>query len=211
MGPLESSLPACAGVGAATLQVLGFALIALAIGRGRARPNRYSWLIWSLVATLAAASSWQAGATWPLAGAVMNALGCVLVLGLALRHGCRARNHTDTGCLLVAIGGVALWLIADDPILGLLLFLVADASGAVPTMRSVLLDPGREDVAGWAILAAAGAASVLSVEWEHWVWSWSGFGHWGAAVYVAAVNGSITASIVLRRQVQRLTARPAPT
>ena len=79
MDRLESSLVVVAGLAAAALQALGFLLIAMAMLRGEARPNRYSWLIWSVVATLAAASSWQAGATWPLAGAAMNALGCVLI------------------------------------------------------------------------------------------------------------------------------------
>ena len=55
---------------AAALQTLGFALMAVAILRGTVHPNQFSWLIWSVVASLAAASSWQTGATGPLAGAV---------------------------------------------------------------------------------------------------------------------------------------------
>ena len=112
-----------AGLAAAALQALGFLLIAMAMLRGEARPNCYSWLIWSVVAKLAAASSWQAGATWPLAGAAMNALGCVLILALALRHGASGRNPVDTTCLAIAGSGLALWLLTDEPVAGLVLFL----------------------------------------------------------------------------------------
>ena len=204
MDRLELSLVVLAGLAAAALQALGFLLIASAVLRGAARPNRCSWLIWSVVAALAAASSWQAGATWPLAGAVMNALGCMLILALALRHGASGRNPVDTTCLAIAGSGLALWLLTDEPVAGLVLFLGADASGAVPTIRNVLVDPARENVSGWAILALAGAAAVLSVELSQWVWSWTGFGHWGGAVYVAVVNLVVVASIVLVRLARRL-------
>lgn len=206
MDQLGPSLSMFAGVAAAALQALGFVLIAVAVMRGRVRPNRYSWLIWSVVAALAAASSWQAGATWPLAGAAMNALGCLAILMLTLRRGHHARNHTDTTCLTVAATGVALWLLTDEPVVGLLFFLLADASGAVPTIRGVAVDPFAESVAGWAILALAGAAAVLSVEAPQWVWSWEGFGHWGGAVYVALVNLVIVSSIGLTRLGHRLAA-----
>ena len=204
MDRLELSLVVLAGLAAAALQALGFLLIASAVLRGAARPNRYSWLIWSVVAALAAASSWQAGATWPLAGAAMNALGCVLILTLALRHGAGGRNPVDTTCLAIAGSGLALWLLTDEPVAGLVLFLGADASGAVPTIRNVLVDPARESVIGWAILALAGAAAVLSVESSQWVWSWTGFGHWGGAVYVAVVNLVVASSIVLVRLARRV-------
>ena len=75
----------------------------------------------------------------------------------------------------------------------------ADACGAIPTIRNVLVDPARESVAGWVILALAGVAAVCSVEPQQWVWSWIGFGHWGGAVYVAIVNIAVSTSILLVR------------
>lgn len=206
MDQLGPSLSMFAGIAAAGLQASGFVMMAVAVLRGRIRPARYSWFIWSVVATLAAASSWQAGATWPLAGAAMNALGCIAILVLALQRGCHAPNHTDTVCLAVAATGVALWLLTDQPVVGLLCFLLADASGAVPTVRGVALDPFAECVAGWAILALAGLAAVLSVETSQWVWSWDGFGHWGGAVYVALVNLVIVTGIGVARLGRRLAA-----
>ena len=83
----DLSLPLVSGIAAALLQILGFVVIGAAVLRGQAKPNRCSWLIWSVVASLAAAGSWQAGATWPLAGAAMNALGCVAILVLTWRRG----------------------------------------------------------------------------------------------------------------------------
>jgi drug/metabolite transporter (DMT)-like permease len=82
---------------------------------------------------------------------------------------------------------------------GLVLFLVADACGAIPTIRGVLRDADGEIIRGWALLAAAGAAAVLAVEPGQWGWSTTGFGHWGGAVYVGLVNSLVTGSIVLAR------------
>jgi hypothetical protein len=201
---------ALAAAAAGLLQIAGFARIAAAILGGGASPNHCSWLIWSIVATLAAASSWQAGATGPLVGAVMNAAGCVAILGLSLCFGAAGVATIDAACLTLAGLGLAAWTLTADPVLGLLLFLGADACGAVPTMRGVLVDPTRESMAGWSILSLAGLAAVLSVEPQQWALSWSGFGCWGAAVYVALVNLAILGSILAARAILGTPALPAP-
>jgi hypothetical protein len=202
----ELSIGLLAGTAAALLQTAGFAVIASAILRGAARPNCCSWLIWSLVASLAAAGSWQAGATWPLAGAVMNALGCIAVLGLSAMVGHFAVGRVDLVCLAAAGCGLSGWLATSSPVVGLALFLAADACGAVPTLRNVVVDPGAENARGWSLLALAGAAAVVSVEPAQWSWSWTGFGHWGGAVYVALVNLAVAASIPLARALRAPTA-----
>ncbi|MFO1037278.1 MAG: hypothetical protein U1E45_10565 [Geminicoccaceae bacterium] len=200
----EALFLAVVGVGAAVLQAAGFVRMALVVARGEAVPNACSWLIWSVVATLAAASSWQAGATWPLAGAVMNAAGCLVMLGLALKFGTFQAVAVDLVCLGTAALGLAAWIVTDDPIAGLLLFLGADACGAIPTLRHVIVDPSREDTAGWALLAMAGVAAVASVEPQQWAWTWESFGYWGGAVYVALVNLTITACTVLVHRLRRI-------
>src|SRR5215218_5962395 len=130
MAWLEPSIGWIGGLAAALLQAAGFWLMARAILLGSVRPNQCSWLIWSVVATLAAAGSWRAGATWPLGGAVMNAPGCLAILALSLRHGHFAASRVDATCLAAAAVGSAAWLATDDPVLGLVLFLAADACGA---------------------------------------------------------------------------------
>ena len=96
-----------------------------------------------------------------------------------------------------------------DPVIGLALFLAADAAGAVPTIRTVALDGRSESVTGWALLASAGLAAVCSVEPAQWSWTWAGFGQWGGAVYVAAVNALVTATILLARATRATVTRPA--
>lgn len=198
----DLSLPLVSGIAAALFQIMGFVVIGAAVLRGQAKPNRCSWLIWSVVASLAAAGSWRAGATWPLAGAVMNALGCIAILALSWRRAAFVGNRVDLTCLAVAGAGITAWLATSSPVLGLLFFLIADACGAIPTIRGVLRHPDAECVRGWALLALAGLAAVLAVEAAQWRWSTTGFGHWGGAVYIALVNALVTGSIVLARTVR---------
>jgi hypothetical protein len=194
----EVPIYAVSGLAAATLQLMGFLRIAAAVRSGRVHPNQFSWLIWSVVATLAAAGSFEAGATWPLAGAAMNAAGCIAIFTLALRHGSfRAVSWPDLACLFGAAVGLAAWSATSDPTTGLLLFLGADACGALPTIRNVARDHRTESIGGWALLALAGVAALASVEAGQWLWSWQGFGYWGGAVYVALVNVAITATIAM--------------
>lgn len=113
-----------------------------------------------------------------MAGAAMNAVGSVAVLLLALRYGRYASNRTDATYLAVAAAEIVGWLLTEDPAVGLVPFLGADACGAIPTIRNVVIDTGRESVVGWTVLALAGGAAVLSVKPEQWLWSWTGFGYW---------------------------------
>ena len=93
--------------------------------------------------------------------------------------------------------------------IGLALFLAADAAGAVPTIRTVAVDGRSESVLGWALLVLAGMAAVCSVEPRQWAWTWAGLGQWGGAVYVAAVNALVTATILLARAARPAITRPA--
>ena len=206
--PLES-LGWLWAVCAVMLQTGGFLVIIAGIRRATVHPNPFSWLIWSLVASLAAAGSWRAGATWPLGGALANALGCLAVLVSTLGRGRFVADRIDLGCLAVAAAGIVAWSSTSDPVIGLALFLAADAAGAVPTLRTAALDGRSESVAGWALLALAGLAAVCSVEPVQWIWTWAGFGQWGGAVYVAAVNAVVTATILLARGLRPSVRRPA--
>jgi hypothetical protein len=151
-------------------------------------PNPFSWLIWSLVASLAAAGSWRAGATWPLGGALANALGCLAVLMSTLGRRRFVADRIDLGCLAVAAAGIVAWSWTSEPVIGLALFLAADAAGAVPTLRAAALDGRSESVAGWALLALAGLAAVCSIEPVQWIWTWAGFGHGSSAMLVHSAS-----------------------
>ncbi len=171
--------------------------------RARQSRARCSWLIWSVVASLAAAGSWQAGATWPLAGAVMNAFGCITMLILSWKYGQFEPNRVDLTCLAAATVGVGVWLITSNPVAGLMLFLAADACGALPTLRNVAIDPQRESIRGWALLALAGIAAVLSVDAQQWRWSCDRLRVLGRCDLRGAGQSAVVASIVLTRAVRR--------
>ena len=189
----ETLLTVSSGVVAAGLQAVGFAVIAPAIQRREARPNCCSWLIWSVVAALAAVGSWQAGATWPLAGAAMNALGCVLCSSVPAPRAVRRQSRRPE---LSRCGDCRDRRLADHQRTGGGLVLFLSPMPAVPSDHTQRRDrPTLRERAGLGAARAAGGAAVLSVEPQQWVWSWGGFGHWGGAVYVALVNAAVAASI----------------
>ena len=173
-------------------------VIIAGIRRATVHPNPFSWLIWSLVASLAAAGSWRAGATWPLGGALANALGCMAVLVVTLGRGGFVANRVDLSCLAVAAAGIRRVELDERP---------SNWSGAVPGGRRCGRRPDHpHGGAGWALrerygvgpTGLGGVAAVCSVEPIQWAWTWAGFGQWGGAVYVAAVNALVTATIHAR-------------
>lgn len=195
----DAPLPLVAAMLACLLQLAGVLRIVLAVLTGRARPNWCSWLIWSVVASLAAASSWGAGATWPVIGAVASAIGCVLILLLCRLDSATRPTRTECACLVAAGLGLLAWTLTRDPVAGLVLFLMADACGAVPTIGNALRRPEDEDLAGWALLCLSALATVASVELAQWHWSWQGIGWWGAAAHVLTVDLLITFCVLVGR------------
>src|SRR3954451_13086617 len=77
---------------------------------GRTIPHRGAWLVWTVIAVVAAASHGVSGGRWSLLVLSAQALGCLLVLGCAIRRG--VGGLTPANLALIGLAGVGLvaWL-----------------------------------------------------------------------------------------------------
>jgi hypothetical protein len=90
-------------------------------------------------------------------------------------------------------------LLLDDPVLGLALFLVADAAGAVPTLRNTWRDLRKEAAEPWLLSLAASAINLALVGSDAWTLTADGFAIWAFPVYLTILNGGTTALIARGR------------
>ena len=97
--------------------------------RGATRPHRGTWLIWSVLAILVCLSQRADGASWSLLMAAAQAVLISFVFVLAIGRGEGGVSAGDRILIAIAGGGVAGWMIAEEPVVATVCVVVADLIG----------------------------------------------------------------------------------
>jgi hypothetical protein len=161
---VQGWLGAIAGV----LSLGGFLPYWWAIWRGKTRPNRATWWIWSIVGIIIALSYRAAGAEstmWVPISYVIGPLGTSL---FALKFGEGGWTKLDRICLVGVGIGLILWGVYRSPDLVLGINISIDFLGALPTIRKSFRHPEGEDLLAWALFTIANLLNLLAV--DRWRW-----------------------------------------
>jgi hypothetical protein len=126
---------------------------------GRTVPHRGAWLVWTVIAVVAAVSHGAGGLRWSLLVLVVQSLGCLLVLQRSIRHG--IGGLTPGNLVLVAVAGLGLggWLVLSAPLAAGCGAVLADAAGLAGVVAKVWRWPHSET---WATYALAGASGLCA-------------------------------------------------
>lgn len=111
---------------------------------GKTKPHAFSWLIWAVLNGIAYGGQVhdRGGAgSWPLGFTVLAMTAIFLV---SLKKGEKDIRPFDWFCLIAA--GLALipWLLADSPLISIVLVTIIDLLGFMPTIRKVYVKPHQE-------------------------------------------------------------------
>ena len=105
------------GVSAATLSVLAFLPYIINVLRHQTVPQRATWIVWAVLASISASAQLASGDSQALGFAVVQAAATILIALLALANGTRHRLSALERFTLFGAGlGLAAWLITDTPI-----------------------------------------------------------------------------------------------
>jgi hypothetical protein len=162
--------------------------------RGATRPHRGTWLIWGVLAIVACLSQRADGASWSLVMAGTQAVLTFLIFALSIRWGEGGLSGAELVMIAIAGGGVAGWLVADEPIVATVCVVAADLVGVALMLPKTYRDPESETLVTFALASAGGALAAGAV---------------GALdvslllypVYYCVVNGALALLIWQRRTV----------
>lgn len=130
--------------------------------RGKVKPERISWLLWTLLGlTYYFSAVFAEGATFFTFGEL---IGPVIILILSLKFGVGGKSRFDLISLAVALVAFCLLFVVEGVLLGLVLALIVDGIGAMLTIRKLLIDPTSESKLFWGIGAVAGLLAIISLE-----------------------------------------------
>lgn len=131
---------------------------------GRTKPHAFSWLVWTVIPSIAfGVQVAEKGGPGTWATGVI-ALICFIVFLLALFKGKRHFHHTDWICLIVALIALALWQLAENPAAAVVLIILADAIGYMPTFRKGYLHPFEDTPITYGLNGLSFFISIFALE-----------------------------------------------
>ena len=162
------------------------------IVRKKTKPNIVSWITWSMLTGIATAATFAAGefrTALLMFGSTICSLGVVI---LGIKYGFAKFAKIDVFCQVGALTGLLLWLLFDSPFLAVIITVVIDFIGMLPTLRHSWLLPAEETWQTFVIGTIAAILTVISLN-EFTVMS-SLF-----PIYLVLANLSIALVVIVRR------------
>lgn len=128
--------------------------------KGRTKPNRVSWLMWSIAPLIATAAGLASGVTWAVLPVFMSGFGPLLILIASVSNTSSywKLETFDYLCGAFSILALILWLITKDANVAITFAILSDASAAIPTLKKAWQNADTETY--WPYIG--GSFSVLT-------------------------------------------------
>ena len=155
----------------ALINALVLAMTVLAYGpyirdilRGRTKPHAMTWCTATLTAFVVYGLQALGGAGIGALPVLFVGTLCACIFLLSLYYGTADRAAVDVVFLLLSLSALALWLLAERPIVSVLLITASEILGYAPTMRKSWRDPRSETLSLYAVNALRQGLSILALE-----------------------------------------------
>lgn len=152
------------GVLAGFLSFLCFIPYIVTILLGKTRPNRASWWIWAINGSILASSYYVAGASNTLWLIIFSVIAQYIIAILSFKYGKGGWTFFDRACLMGASLSLTLWFGLKSPMSAIVLTLLTDLLGALPTLKKSYYEPETEDMLTWIIYVVASILNVIAIE-----------------------------------------------
>ena len=156
---------AIAGVAAGLVGFVGTLPYIRDIFRGKTKPERAMWWIYSLLFGVLFIAQLDANAGWLLVATAVYVLSAVIIAILSVPYGYGRFHRRDWLSLVVAVAGLGLWWLTDSPLLAIILVIIIDFAGFWLTLVKTWRAPHSETLISWQLSCIAAALSLLSIHY----------------------------------------------
>lgn len=152
------------GIASGVLSTFAYIPYIIDTAARRTRPQRASWLIWSVLGSIAFFSQVFEGASSSLWFAGVQVSGTIIVFVLSIWVGQgRYLSRSDHAILGAASIGLLLWYMTDNAAYALAITISISLLGGVATVVKAYNDPDSETLITWVVSFVASLCAVLSV------------------------------------------------
>jgi hypothetical protein len=173
------------------------------IVRGRTRPYRATWAIWTVLGVTAFLAQAADGADWSLLMVGVQAASIVMVFALSIGRGTGRVGPVDLALIAVAAAGLIGWYVSDRSLLATIGVVLADLAGVLLMLPKTWRDPESETPSSFLLAGVSGLLATAAVGEVHPALLYP--------AYFGVANTAIALVIIGRRRaLRRMQARPSP-
>lgn len=132
--------------------------------KGKTHPHVYSWTLWGLLTIMIVALQIKGGAGAATYVTASAGLLCIGVIVLSLKNGKKDITLSDTIVAILSLIAMGFWLIADRPVVSIILVVIADLLAFVPTVRKSWHKPHTETLSLYVTNTVRFAIAVVAVK-----------------------------------------------
>lgn len=149
---------------AVVISLIGYVPYLRDLFAGKTKPHSFSWLIWGILTAIgfmaqvsdgAGAGAWVQGFTLIL---------CVIIFFVSLKYGSKVISKFDWFLLIMALLSFVPWMATSDATISILLLIVIDILGLIPTIRKTYIDPYSETLITWELNTFKHVLALFAME-----------------------------------------------
>jgi hypothetical protein len=166
----------------AAINLLGSSRYVIDTLRGKAKPNRVSWILWALAPLIAFAAEIHQGVGLQSLMTFMVGFGplMVVIASFVNRKAVWKLTAFDLICGALSLVGLTLWLITRHGNIAILFSIIADTLASIPTVVKSYREPETESHYVFRNGALSAAITILTIK------NWT-FANYGFPAYILSI------------------------
>jgi hypothetical protein len=132
--------------------------------KGKIHPHVYSWSLWGLLTVLLVALQIKGGAGAAIWVTAAAGLLCIGVVVLSLKRGKKDITISDRIVAILSLIAIGFWLVVNQPIVSVILVIIADMLAFIPTVRKSWNKPYSETLSLYVTNTIRFSLALLAVE-----------------------------------------------
>lgn len=177
------------------LALLSPIFYASSILEGESKPHRTTRLVLLIITILSFAALFAQHNTVAIFLAAVSALQSIVIFALSIKYGMGGRAKIDILCLVIALAGIIIWKITNNPITGLLASILADFVGMIPALIKTYKFPETETRTFYALDTAAATLTLCAIA----TFTYQEFSY---PIYILAINFAMVL-LIFRKKIQK--------
>jgi len=163
--------------------------------KGNTKPNKVSWLMWSIAPLIATVAAFYSGVRWAVLPVFMSGFAPLLVFIFSFLNSKSywKLERYDYVCGLCSILALVLWGVMKEPLIAIVFAIFSDAFAAIPTIIKSWSHPETESSIAYSTGVFNSLTSFAAISF----WSLS---QYLFPVYLVTVNGLILV-IIYRKEI----------
>ena len=161
--------------------------------RQKTKPRVVTWFIWTVLMLIAGFAAVDAGATASAVISFTSAFTTSLVVILGYKNSDKGFVKLDIFSFCGALVGLGLWWAFNSPLIAIVMSVVVDLIGAIPTVWHAYKEPQEETASSYALYALSALFALFAI---------TEFSITAALVpiYLMVIDGSIATIILVRKR-----------